>query len=216
MFGRSRLLTAILLVPLEGTGVANGSWLLPGGARARGCRSRLPTATFDLTTIVDEASMTPRQSALRWGRWSHAGVWYSVTSCIDRREARLIPDPLCPLADPRPAEVVVRCVRWLHEQRRWTCKAYVIMPDHVHLIFALSEPTGLSVVMSSFGKFTAKELNRLQGKQGRVWQPGFLDHALRGDESYAAHLEYVRQNPVRKGYVHRAEDWPYTAVEPPW
>ena len=41
------------------------------------------------------------------------------------------------------------------------------------------------------------------------WQPGFFDHLLRNDESYAQKWEYVRQNPVRAGLVKSAEDWPY-------
>jgi len=90
------------------------------------------------------------------------------------------------------------------------------MPDHVHLIFVLGEGSELSAAMSSFGKFTARELNRLQGRQGKVWQDGFHDHMLRDNGSYEVHLQYVRQNPVRKGYVSRAEDWPYTGIEPPW
>ena len=41
------------------------------------------------------------------------------------------------------------------------------------------------------------------------WQPGFDDHLLRSDESYAAKWDYVFQNPVRAGLVNRVEDWPY-------
>ena len=42
-----------------------------------------------------------------------------------------------------------------------------------------------------------------------LWQPGFFDHLLRSDESYAQKWEYVRENPVRAGLVKVAEDWPY-------
>jgi putative transposase len=42
-----------------------------------------------------------------------------------------------------------------------------------------------------------------------LWQPGFFDHVLRNDESYAEKWEYVRGNPVRGGLVVWADDWPY-------
>ena len=42
-----------------------------------------------------------------------------------------------------------------------------------------------------------------------LWQPGFFDHLLRGDESYAEKWEYVRGNPVRHGLVRCAEHWKY-------
>ena len=48
----------------------------------------------------------------------------------------------------------------------------------------------------------------------RVWQHGFYDHCLRDENSYLKHLRYVIENPVRKGWVTRPEDWPYSAVKP--
>jgi REP-associated tyrosine transposase len=41
------------------------------------------------------------------------------------------------------------------------------------------------------------------------WQHGFFDHLIRHSESYAAKWEYVRQNPVRAGLVHQADEWPW-------
>jgi putative transposase len=49
----------------------------------------------------------------------------------------------------------------------------------------------------------------LQGKQNSLWQPGFFDHVLRSDESYAQKWEYVRDNPVRAGLVASWQEWPY-------
>ena len=42
-----------------------------------------------------------------------------------------------------------------------------------------------------------------------LWQPGFFDHVLRNDESYAQKWEYVRHNPVRAGLADSADEWPY-------
>ena len=41
------------------------------------------------------------------------------------------------------------------------------------------------------------------------WQKGFFDHVLRSHESASQKWEYVKNNPVRHGYVACAEDWPY-------
>ena len=38
---------------------------------------------------------------------------------------------------------------------------------------------------------------------------------IRGDESLAEKIEYVRQNPVRKGLVLRAEDYRWAVAQPP-
>jgi putative transposase len=42
-----------------------------------------------------------------------------------------------------------------------------------------------------------------------LWQPGFFDHVLRNDESYAQKWEYIRDNPVRAGLVAEWHQWPY-------
>src|SRR6266446_4044086 len=42
-----------------------------------------------------------------------------------------------------------------------------------------------------------------------LWQPGFFDHVLRSDESYAEKWNYVKENPVRAGLVQIASEWPY-------
>ena len=41
------------------------------------------------------------------------------------------------------------------------------------------------------------------------WQSDCWDTQMRGGEHYHEKWEYVRQNPVRKGVVARAEDWPW-------
>ena len=78
------------------------------------------------------------------------------------------------MADARAAQIVIDSIRWLHKHEYWTCRGYVIMPDHVHIIFVLGENRTLNGVMASFGKFTAKKLNALTGSKGRVWQHGFM------------------------------------------
>jgi REP element-mobilizing transposase RayT len=49
----------------------------------------------------------------------------------------------------------------------------------------------------------------LQSKLKSFWQPGFFDHLLRRDESYAQKWDYVWRNPVRAKLVAQPEDWPY-------
>ena len=48
-----------------------------------------------------------------------------------------------------------------------------------------------------------------QGKRSSLWQPGFFDHVLRSNESYAQKWEYVRDNPVRAGLVPSWQEWPH-------
>lgn len=158
----------------------------------------------------------PHQSMLRIGRFSAPNVVYSVTSCVEGREMRLVPDPYHPHVAEGRADIVVSCLRWLHWQRRIACHAYVVMPDHVHLVFALGNGQNLPSVMTSFGAFTGRSLNSLDQSGGRFWQKSFYDHVIRNPTDLQMKIDYVLANPVRKGFVLNPEDWPFSAAYPEW
>ena len=80
---------------------------------------------------------------------------------------------------------------------------YVIMPDHVHLFVRGDRSFTLSSWIGGLKRAMGVAL-----KLPRLWQPGFFDHILRNDESYAEKWNYVRNNPVRAGLVKSADEWP--------
>lgn len=81
------------------------------------------------------------------------------------------------------------------------------MPDHLH--FFVQGEAGL--VLSKWVGGLKRTLSvALKARGDRpLWQPGFFDHVLRNDESYAQKWEYVRDNPLRAGLVSQSDDWPY-------
>jgi len=84
---------------------------------------------------------------------------------------------------------------------------YVIMPDHLHLFVRGDQ----NFVLGNWVKGLKRAILKTLPSQSQTsfWQPGFFDHLLRSDESYAQKWEYVRQNPVRAGLVRSGEDWRY-------
>jgi len=42
---------------------------------------------------------------------------------------------------------------------------------------------------------------------GPVWQEESFDHVIRGDVSLEEKIDYIRQNPVRRGLVSRPEEY---------
>jgi putative transposase len=81
---------------------------------------------------------------------------------------------------------------------------YVIMPDHVHLFVRGSRDFKLSPWIGGLKRAISVTL-----KSPKLWQPGFFDHILRSDESYAEKWNYVRDNPIHAGLVRTADEWPY-------
>jgi len=68
-------------------------------------------------------------------------------------------------------------------------------------------PYPLASILKSLKGTSAREVNKLLQRGGPLWQEEAFDHVLRGDESFAEKLEYIRQNPVRRGLVMRPEDY---------
>jgi putative transposase len=72
--------------------------------------------------------------------------------------------------------------------------AYVVMPDHLHLLITPSEAVEKSVQLVK-GGFSFRAKRELEWS-GEIWQKGFTDHRIRDEEDWERHLEYIRANPV--------------------
>jgi putative transposase len=121
-----------------------------------------------------------------------------LTVCVDRRR------PL--LANDKAAGLIVEAWRIA---TFWCVGRYVIMPDHIHLFCAPNTSPSQSLkkwIACWKNNVTREWSNR---SQVPVWQREFWDRQLRRVESYDEKWQYVRNNPIRHGYVSRADDWPY-------
>ncbi len=87
--------------------------------------------------------------------------------------------------------------------------AFVLMPDHVHWLIRLTGMVRLSMAVKEVKGGSARRINRSLERTGRVWQPGYHDHALRREEDMRAIARYIIANPVRAGIVKRIWDYPH-------
>ena len=95
------------------------------------------------------------------------------------------------------------------ENRGAFIRAYVLMPNHIHLFVALDRETRLAAWVKSLKNSLSKTLRGLNVPAPH-WQKGFFDHVLRSADSYAQKWEYVRDNPVRAGLVGTWREWPFS------
>jgi len=163
--------------------------------------SAAPTRQVALTR---SAGPSPHSRDLRKGRVSQPGQVYLVTSATAGR-VRLFEDFWL-------GRIVVRVMRTEMERGRVDSLCYVIMPDHLHWMFALCEGASLGRVMHAVKGYSAREINRRLGRTGpealAVWQDGYHDHALRREEDLRAVARYVVSNPIRAGLVESLAIYP--------
>ena len=91
------------------------------------------------------------------------------------------------------------------------CLAYVLMPNHVHLILVPKDADGLRKALASTHGSYASILNARRKKTGHFWQGRFGCVALDGAHTEAA-LRYVLLNPVRARLAKRAVDWRWSSA----
>jgi REP element-mobilizing transposase RayT len=127
---------------------------------------------------------------------------YFITTCTSRRR------PILTLSNV----AVILLDEWGGARARhgWAVGRYVIMPDHVHFFCSVErDAKPLPGFMQSWKQWTSKRINRELKIAGQIWQTEFFDHVLRSSESYGQKWDYVRENPVRAGFVNDSDDWPW-------
>ena len=96
----------------------------------------------------------------------------------------------------------------LANQYRWHIEAWAVLANHYHLV-ARGNPNSVNLgkYLKHLHSNTARELNRLDGQEGRkVWH-NFRDTQLTFETSYLARLNYVHQNAVKHGLVQVANQY---------
>lgn len=106
---------------------------------------------------------------------------------------------------PEVASGLTASVTLRDERGTWRTLAYVLMPDHVHLLIVVADARRLLPLLTAWKRYTARHLKI-------HWRHGFFERRVRRADSIARTVEYIRQNPVRAGLARRPDDWPYLWV----
>lgn len=106
--------------------------------------------------------------------------------------------------------------------------AYVLMPEHVHLVLHPKEPTAIGKVIGQIKSLAARQIveilqsenNPVLRKLGAfrdnranhaIWLPRCYDHNCRTTETTIEKINYCHWNPVRRGLVASPADWRWSS-----
>lgn len=156
--------------------------------------------------ILDQAQAGHRP--LTWHEEQHLLAWYcdKVEALLDAGRGA------CWLSKPQVAALVVSALRHFDECR-YQLGAFVVMPNHVHVMVQPGSGHTLSSILHSWKSYTASEANRVLGRTRRAfWQQESFDHMVRDDEELARLGKYILANPVKAGFCKTAADWPWSSV----
>jgi type I restriction enzyme R subunit len=102
----------------------------------------------------------------------------------------------CVLRRPELGRIVADSLKRFHGDR-YALTDYVVMPNHVHLLAAFIDEAAMLAQCDSWKHYTAREINRLLGRQGRFWQEDGFDHLVRSPEDFDRYRRYIAENPAR-------------------
>ena len=125
----------------------------------------------------------------------------SLTLCSARRAPTI--------ATPGHATVIRSEIDRLHAVRA-SVLGYCLMPDHLHLVL-IHRMLSLAETVRLFKGRVSRRV-RLESPHLEMWQAGYFDHVVRRSEGMYRCLQYVFENPVRKGLVTNWWEWPWSGA----
>ncbi|MFN9211977.1 MAG: REP-associated tyrosine transposase [Betaproteobacteria bacterium] len=79
--------------------------------------------------------------------------------------------------------------------------AYVLMPNHVHLLVTPAGAAAMSGLMQALGRRYVRWFNDRHQRTGALWEGRFFSSLIEADRYLLACYRYIEMNPVRAGLV---------------
>jgi len=96
--------------------------------------------------------------------------------------------------------------------QRYSLHAWVVMPNHVHVLVGLLEGFALADIVMSWKSYTAKEINKILGRKGTLWQREYFDRFIRNADHFWRSVQYIEENPIKAGLCAKAEGWSFSSA----
>ena len=116
----------------------------------------------------------------------------------------------CHLRQSEIAEIVEDDFLLFHGQR-YDLRAWVIMPNHVHLLFKVGE-VPMGQLIGDWKKHSGRKAHRVLGKLGGFWADDYWDTYMRDGEHELKARKYMENNPVKAGMVREAKEWAWSSA----
>ncbi len=127
-------------------------------------------------------------------------------------------------------QIILDCLKFLQEKDNLKLYAYVILENHLHMVISSDD---LHKTMQSFKQYTAKQLLELlkkenvttlleqlafykkahhQEKSYQVWEEGYQPKLIQDEAMMKIKVDYIHNNPVKRGYVDEDIHWRYSSA----
>ncbi|MDY6782603.1 MAG: transposase [Cyanobacteriota bacterium] len=129
------------------------------------------------------------------------------------------------LCNPLARHTLRAAIEKVRQKYPFTIDAFVLLPDHFHCILTLPDEdsdyaTRLRLIKTFVTKTGKDELkleveitnSRQKRKESNLWQRRYWEHALRDEEDFANHCDYIHYNPVKHGFCKMPQQWQFSSI----
>ena len=133
------------------------------------------------------------------------------------------------LADNKSKDIIIDSLQFLVSKKRIELNAFVIMNNHIHLIWQAMNDFTPSAIQASFMKYTAQQIKRSLVKdkpdmlanfkvnkydrEYQIWKREPLGVELITESMFIQKLEYIHYNPVSAGLCSVPEEYYYSSAK---
>lgn len=137
----------------------------------------------------------------RMPHWRLDGAIYFVTWRLHKSQKELA-------ASER--EIIVSTLKHF-EGQRFDLFAYVVMPDHVHVLVKPYKEYLVHELVHSWKSYTAYRLQRESNRKGSIWQEDYFDRIMRDEPEFIEKMQYIINNPLK--IEPRIDEYPWVWVK---
>lgn len=142
-------------------------------------------------TVLKESDVSVRRRKLEaWLDRGHGGCW------MLRKDVASVVEEILLAGDGKNFQL----------------EAWVIMPNHVHLVVNVWD-VPLSKLLNSWKGKSARAVNRILKRNGPFWGREYFDTLIRNDEHFGRAVRYIENNPVKAGFVTDTMNWPWGSAK---
>lgn len=126
--------------------------------------------------------------------------------------------------------IIIDCIKFLQQKDNLKVFAYVILENHLHMLVSSDD---LHKSMQSFKQYTAKQILEMLKKENvktildqlmfykkanhkektyQVWEEGYQPKLIQDDKAMIQKINYIHNNPVKRGYIDEAKQWRYSSA----
>jgi putative transposase len=99
------------------------------------------------------------------------------------------------------------------EAERYHCAvhAYVLNPDHVHLLVTPDTEDALSLMMRTLGSRYVQYVNHVHQRSGTLWEGRFRSSIIDSEHYLLTCYRYIELDPIRLSLVAHPGDYPWSS-----